>query len=752
MIENAACLAVLIVLAFAALGPAWTSGKVPYSTDYAFTLPPWRAAAPADFTPASAALSRDEALRYYPGFVFLSESSARGDSILWNPLEGCGAPFLAAWRTRPLSPFSIPYRLFSLPSAIALSAFLKLVVAGWCAFYAGRRLGLQAHFALFVAVTFEIGSAALLRTTAPISDVVPWFPLLFLFAEQTASGNRSLWAFGSLVWAIMLFGGDPETAIAAGLFILTYVTLRGLFGRLGVVETATDVGVITGALLVGACLSAIQILPYLELLRHAAATGHHAVRAPFHWYDAALVLFPRFLRAAGANANEVLAARMHALPLLHAGVVSATMLALGFALRRFIPEPVRARVEAIATTAIVFTAVSVLLGGLPLFHRLGTEHYLLGNAFALGLAGATAAQQWMHLNAKQCMAAVPRFLVVIGAGAAVSLVLLVAIIIAGPADVRAGFGGVLLAAFLLVAVLGLLTLTLLKPIPWVLGYGLTFLALLGLWFAYPRIVPFSAPARLFPETAFTGIVERTGQRVVGSGVLAEWPLAGNAVPQLYSSSGLILDRQEAFSKRLREDPLLVRRTGSPLLFLTKEDVQGPFASVRNSLVRSAAEQVFDSGAALYEDNESRSRAYPVYLGRSFSADSEPPRADLPPLLESAVAPNQPPDPEAKVEILGPSENARVRIRVHQQQPGVLVLADSWYPGWRVAVDGMEKELFPVDLMFRGVAVSAGDHSVEFAYDPLSLDLGTYISAGAGIVVSAALAFVAWLHSKRPPAE
>jgi hypothetical protein len=752
IVENAACLAVLLLLALVVLGPCWTAGKVPFSTDYAFTLAPWHSAAPTDLSDASAALSREETLRYYPGFVFMSDAAARNDSILWNPAEGGGAPFLAQWRTRPLSPFTIPFRLFALPTALALAALLKLVVAGWCAFYAGRRLGLQAHFALFVAVTFELGSAALLRTTAPVSDVIPWLPLLFLFAEQTASDHRSLWPFGSLVWALMLFGGDPETAIAAGLFVLLYTLLRGVFGRQGVVSTAANVGTVTGALVVGAGLSAIQIVPYLELLRHAASTGHAIVSTPLHWYDAALLLFPRFLDPSAAEPATALVPRIHALPLAHAGAVSATLLALGMALRRFIPEPTRARVEALVTSAMVFSVAGAVLGGLPLFRRLGLEHYLIGNAFALGVAGATAAQQWIHLNAKQCMDAVPRFLIFLAVGVLTALGLMVGVIVAGAPDVHATLGGVLLAAALFVLVLALLAATLIKPISRALGYGLAVLALLGLWLAFPGVVPFSAPSRLFPETEFIGIVKHADRRVVGSGPLADWPLAGNDVPQLYSASGLVLDRQALFGERLAEDPLLVRRTGSSTLFLTKEDIQGPFADIRNALVIADPNHVLDSGAVLFQDTQGEPRARMVYVGRSLAADSQPVKSDLPPLMETQVAPNQPTNVEAEVTILPPENNGRVRIRVQHDQPGVLVLADGWYPGWRAAVDGVEKDIFAVDLMFRGIAVVAGDHEVEFIYAPLSLDLGTYISAGAGLLVAVALGIAVWAQRMSEVAE
>ena len=72
-------------------------------------------------------------------------------------------------------------------------------------------------------------------------------------------------------------------------------------------------------------------------------------------------------------------------------------------------------------------------------------------------------------------------------------------------------------------------------------------------------------------------------------------------------------------------------------------------------------------------------------------------------------------------------NHRVRIRASLDSPGVLVLADSFYPGWHVYVDGEEKEILRANLFFRGVPLSPGKHWVEFRYEPLSFAIGLAIS-------------------------
>jgi hypothetical protein len=69
----------------------------------------------------------------------------------------------------------------------------------------------------------------------------------------------------------------------------------------------------------------------------------------------------------------------------------------------------------------------------------------------------------------------------------------------------------------------------------------------------------------------------------------------------------------------------------------------------------------------------------------------------------------------------------VLVRVDSSQPGWLVLADVWYPGWVAQVDGAARPVYRADFLFRAVHVGAGQHTVAFTYDPLSFWLGSGLS-------------------------
>ncbi|MBH0204076.1 MAG: YfhO family protein [Nitrospira sp.] len=85
------------------------------------------------------------------------------------------------------------------------------------------------------------------------------------------------------------------------------------------------------------------------------------------------------------------------------------------------------------------------------------------------------------------------------------------------------------------------------------------------------------------------------------------------------------------------------------------------------------------------------------------------------------------------------------------EPGILVLTDAFYPGWKVRVDGEEQKILRANYLFRAVALPAGNHKVEFIYDPASFKVGLMISLGtAGLLVTVAL--IGWFRRRARVAD
>lgn len=69
----------------------------------------------------------------------------------------------------------------------------------------------------------------------------------------------------------------------------------------------------------------------------------------------------------------------------------------------------------------------------------------------------------------------------------------------------------------------------------------------------------------------------------------------------------------------------------------------------------------------------------------------------------------------------------IEVFVQAPQAALLVFTDTFYPGWKTAVDGKPAALLPVDGMFRGVLLPTGTHQLTFTYQPRSFFVGRWLT-------------------------
>jgi hypothetical protein len=105
-----------------------------------------------------------------------------------------------------------------------------------------------------------------------------------------------------------------------------------------------------------------------------------------------------------------------------------------------------------------------------------------------------------------------------------------------------------------------------------------------------------------------------------------------------------------------------------------------------------------------------------------------------------------PDP-AELVTVNRDDPQRVEFTAVLRSPGLVVIADVYYPGWNLTVDGLPAEILRTNRAMRGVTLPAGTHRLVFRYDPLSFRLGIALSS-IGLAILAAL--VRW--AMRGPRE
>ena len=712
--------------------PAVKDGDLPLDMGALTSLTPWQEARPDGISGQDADTHSPIIERYYPWYAFINHAGAAGDLPLWNPYESFGAPFLALWRTRALSPFSLPVYLLPLHTGIGISIFLKLLIAGLCAYYAARRFQFPPSYALLPAITFQMSGFLLVGHWHPAADVLPWFPLLLPCLQRMLLGDYRVWPSVAVLIGLMTFGGDPESVviILLFLFLLTIIyglrtyTLRHLTGALATLIIAVSLGLL---------LAAVQLAPYIEFLQHGYLENR--LPASFELADIAMMLAPVF------SANAITVASF-----LPSAVVGFLMVPLWLAVRRSANRIRKRRLESFLLATLVLGCLSVfppLFRAIPGLSHFSVWHFTLSVPLAFGLLAAAAADEWIHLDVDKCKIALKKLIWVLPVfwGMAFLLTLMVAKGFTASGRIPASFILTAGAAFFLLV---LLLTTVFWPKEKLLIFSLSFITAALSWFIYTPTAFVTPNDQIFPETHFIRTLHGLDSRVAGSVRLLDWPLSPHGISQTYSPAGVNLTRSELFMQQAEGRPQLLRLSGAQALLLTKQDIQERYSSLRPML---NIQEVFPSGAILLKDLQAKDRVFVTHTGRKHDGTDAPTiRAAGPPLLEGGVLPESLPDAATGSVVITHESGNTLRITATSSRPAVLVVSDSWYPGWQATSGDKSAEVFPVDIAFRGIELSEGTHEIHLKYTPSSLKLGGYISLGA--FFSVLFGFGAWYRGRK----
>ena len=83
----------------------------------------------------------------------------------------------------------------------------------------------------------------------------------------------------------------------------------------------------------------------------------------------------------------------------------------------------------------------------------------------------------------------------------------------------------------------------------------------------------------------------------------------------------------------------------------------------------------------------------------------------------------------------------ISITTSALSPKLLVLSDTYYPGWTAAVDGRLTPIYRANYTMRAISVPSGNHTVTFTYEPASVRIGFMIS------IASLLVLIIWMYSR-----
>ncbi|MEI8135016.1 MAG: YfhO family protein [bacterium] len=79
-----------------------------------------------------------------------------------------------------------------------------------------------------------------------------------------------------------------------------------------------------------------------------------------------------------------------------------------------------------------------------------------------------------------------------------------------------------------------------------------------------------------------------------------------------------------------------------------------------------------------------------------------------------------------VQIVHASDN-EISLHATNSSPCVLVLTDTYYPGWMCRVNGVETKIYETNYCMRGVPLKAGESNIVFIFDPPIYKAGVQVS-------------------------
>lgn len=675
--------------------------------------------------------STDWVRMHGPYKAYIQASVAQGRLPLWNPHHWLGRPFLADLEAAFFYPPEALYLFLDVHVALVLTCALHFLLLGYGAVKLSRALGAN-RFASFGVALVLAGSAPMVGSLGSglihYGQALCYLPLVLYLGMrlQAGPGARIVAALG-LVLGLQVLCGHPQAAWLGELALAVFLIARRLarpwgpaLARLGV-----ELGLAALALGLGLGLAAIALLPMAELAAHgnrgAPSLAFSALFAePLAGW--ATLLVPTQLPHFRMQANAQLYAGV--LPLV-AGVCGlfglrernlralfvlaafAVLLALGEATPVFgvffhvVPGLAWFRIPSRAT--VLVTLAVVLAAGV--FVSRPPRPGDLGRMLVVGGAAiAGSVSFWLLWPAEHGAALHLALLRGVIAGLAVGLLLLCKRAATGARWTRAGL---VLAAVFVVADLAWAAHALKHDNRETIAVE-PELALRSVLAHERLLAPGLPPPRLFmPNLRENAGMVRGWSTPHGYSALAPgrvWrhmhEVLGVAPPvevNTFPSHTLVAFGPFPY-RAMALDFGLDPKHG----FLQANPTPHPRA-----FVATAVRQVRDDGEATRLMRE----------GHDFHATALVEQAvDLPSRAARQVG-------SATIEHFAPE---RIIVAVTSEAPGLLVLAEPWFPGWSASVDGRTVPCMVANAWMRAVPVPAGTRRVVFTFR------STYLVAGAAV--------------------
>lgn len=101
------------------------------------------------------------------------------------------------------------------------------------------------------------------------------------------------------------------------------------------------------------------------------------------------------------------------------------------------------------------------------------------------------------------------------------------------------------------------------------------------------------------------------------------------------------------------------------------------------------------------------------------------------------------DTSATIELLEHSAK-QLRYKTLSSANGLAVFSEIYYPGWIATIDGKKAEIIRADYILRALEIPAGEHTIEFSFEPKAYTIGNKVTtASSWLVVLLLIGSIVW---------
>jgi hypothetical protein len=719
--------------------------------------------------------------QYFPFMYFIINGIRSREIPLWNPYLFSGTPAFGDPLYQLFSPLAILFNI--VPSNLSYQYFdiieiIYILIGGISIYLLARNLTVSLAGSILSAITFMFGGAVFARVQH-INQIyaICMFPLAFYLIKYGLDMEKiTILIIGSFVSGSLIITGY-QLGLLMMLAIIVYLIMKLLSNNITLDYIKKYIYYLLIFILITSGFAAIQVIPSLEL-------SHYSNR-PIYNYDVAaessispltlLTLFsPNFF---GAESGNYWGPGDVTETYLYFGIISLYLAIWGMIdwkysdiNRRFIILLlISSLLYALGKYTPFYKILFILIPGINLFKR--TSEALFIFQFCMSILVGIGFDKWITLNMiiknRVKNAEIIKYIVILIICISI-IILLVAYVLNNKRLEIISVSAFWSASFLIILVLVCTTIlnhykniTLTMIIIISFSYIDLYINNSGLWFNSRNNdceVTYSSICGDNQIVSFlrNGVIGQNGQ-VYRIEPIKDGSLWANApviwkIPSSVGYSPIFYEKYDEFASpdgswRGRSFAGMIKSYNSILFdllsvkyIITTENL----INIDPNVDIEKFKLVYNNGYKVYENTRVLPRAFMVHEAKIYP-DTNKLKEELENLnfdpKKTILISSKPTELDQNINtdfIKFPSNNDdnvvfeqyninSVILNVKTNENGFIFLSDVYYPGWKVFVDGKQKQILQADYLFRAVYLQAGEHKIEFKFDPISIKIGGAIS-------------------------